>query len=242
VQVGTPATAFATIINSGGDTATGRGIALVSAIPATLSYQTTNPATNTVTGVPDTPFDIPAGTSQTLVLALTPTAPISPADVGLGFDCANSPTAPVITGVNTLLLSASPAPTPDVVAIAVTPSTFFPGPGVLVVDATTHQGAFAVSAINAGASANLTARADTGSASLPLTITLCQTSATSACMSAPAPSVPVTLNSGAGAGLAVFVTATGTVKLNAATNRIFIRFTDGSGVTRGSTSVAVQTQ
>lgn len=71
-------------------------------ISATLSYQTTKPLTNTVTGSPNTPVDIAAGALQTFVLAITPAAPISPTDVHLAFDCANSPPAPTITGVNTL--------------------------------------------------------------------------------------------------------------------------------------------
>ena len=61
VQAGTPATAFATIINAGSVTATSCGISLLTAIPATFSFQTTNPLTNQVTGSPNTPVDIPPG-------------------------------------------------------------------------------------------------------------------------------------------------------------------------------------
>ena len=50
VQVGTFATAFATIINTGSVTATNCGISLVTAIPATFSFQTTNPLTNQAIG------------------------------------------------------------------------------------------------------------------------------------------------------------------------------------------------
>ena len=40
----------------------------------------------------------------------------------------------------------------------------------------------------------------------------------------------------------IFVTGTGTVPFDPASNRIFVRFKDGAGVTRGATSVAVRTQ
>jgi hypothetical protein len=55
VQVGTFATAFATIVNAGSVTATRCGISLVTAIPATFSFQTTNPLTNQAIGFPNIP-------------------------------------------------------------------------------------------------------------------------------------------------------------------------------------------
>src|SRR5215470_5010746 len=62
VQVGATATVFATIINSF-QPATGCRISLVTGIPATFAYQTTNPITNTVTGTPNTPADLAPGGS-----------------------------------------------------------------------------------------------------------------------------------------------------------------------------------
>ena len=85
VQVGTTATAFATIINTSSATATACGLALLTSLPATFSYQTTNPATNQVIGSPNTPVNIAAGAAQSYVFALTPSAPIAPTDVQLSF-------------------------------------------------------------------------------------------------------------------------------------------------------------
>jgi hypothetical protein len=61
VQVGSPATAFATIINAGQALATGCAISPITGIPVTLTFQTTDPATNQVLGFLSTPVDIPAG-------------------------------------------------------------------------------------------------------------------------------------------------------------------------------------
>lgn len=41
---------------------------------------------------------------------------------------------------------------------------------------------------------------------------------------------------------AIFIGAAGTVPFDPARNRVFVRFNDSAGVTRGSTSVAVRTQ
>jgi hypothetical protein len=71
----------------------------MTAVPADFSFQTTDPATNALTGSLNTPVDIAAGAAQSFVLAFTPTAPIEPADVQLRFGCANSEPAPVTPGV-----------------------------------------------------------------------------------------------------------------------------------------------
>jgi hypothetical protein len=54
--------------------------------------------------------------------------------------------------------------------------------------------------------------------------------------------VTTTIAPGATPTFSVFVTGSGTVAFDPANNRIFVRFEDGSGVTRGSTSVAVRTR
>src|SRR5271170_7482691 len=87
VQVGNTATAFATIINGGPSALSGCAIVPVTTIPASFVYQTTNPATNALTGSPNTPASIAAGASQSFVIAFTPTAPFAPTVVMLGFDC-----------------------------------------------------------------------------------------------------------------------------------------------------------
>src|SRR5262249_29248128 len=65
VRVGTGATAFVTVINAGTSAATAVRISAPTSLPGTFSFQTTDPATNQVTGSPNTPVDIAPGHIQT---------------------------------------------------------------------------------------------------------------------------------------------------------------------------------
>ena len=238
VQVGKAATTFATIINSGMSVATSCAIVPVTMVPARFTFQTTDPTSNAVTGTPNTPVDIAPGAAQSYVFAFIPTASFDPTDIKLGFTSTNTDPAPTISGVNTLLLSASATPVPDIVALAATASN----DGILHIPGSTGTAAFAVATVNVGASSTITATANTGSATLPLTITLCQTNPQSGqCISAIGPSVTFTDNANDTPTVAVFATANGTVPFDPANNRIFVEFMDPSGIVRGATSVAVTT-
>lgn len=235
VQVGAPATAFATILNGGPGTAVGCRLAPVPPLPATFAYQTTSSLTNALTGSLNTPADIPAGGGQSFVFALTPTAPIAPTDVQLSFACTNTAPAPTLVGVSTLFLVAAADPVPDPVALAATPTL----DGILTL---ASAGAFAMATVNVGASASLTVAPDTGNASLPLSLSICQTDAGASCLAPPAPSVTTQIDAGATPTFSIFAFATGPIPFLPGTNRIFVRFKDTGGVTRGATSVAVRTQ
>jgi hypothetical protein len=239
VHIGTFTTVFATIINTGSVTATNCGISLATAIVATFSFQTTNPLTNQVTGSPNTPVNIPPGVAQSFVLTLIPSSLIAPIEIQFSFDCSNTNPAPISIGLNTLLLSASITPVPDIVALAATPP---PDPGIVNIPGINGTGVFAVATVNVGAPGNITASADTGGASLPVNLSLCQTNpATGQCISVVGPSVTTQINANATPTFGIFVQGFGNVPFDPAANRIFVRFRDGSGVTRGSTSVAVRT-
>jgi hypothetical protein len=238
-------TAFATIINTGTSTAAGCSIASLNGLPGNFVYQTTNPTTNAVTGSPNTPVNIAAGASQSFVIALTPSAAFAPSNALLGFTCTNVPLAPIHTGLNTLQLSASATPTPDVVALAAT----LQNDGIVhVTGAPTSPngpptGVFAVATDNLGSADTITASANTGAATLPLTITMCQTNPTSGqCLQTPSATVTTTINSSATPTFGIFVTASGTVPFDPANSRIFVQFADSGNAVRGETSVAVETQ
>jgi hypothetical protein len=224
VQVGGTATAFATIINTGTTSLSGCSIAAVNVLPLTFVYQTTNPATNTLTGSPNTPANIAAGASQSFVIAMTPSAAFAPADAAFIFSCTNVPQAPVVTGLNTLLLSASTTPTPDVIALVAT----LQNDGIVhVTHGSPATGVFAVASDNLGSGDTITVATNTGEATLPVTIAICQTNpATGVCLQTPAASVATPINPGATPTFGVFVTASGTVPFDPTNNRIFVTFTD----------------
>jgi len=238
VQVGNPAAAFATIINAGSVTATDCDIAPLTSVQADFAYQTTD-ASNALIGTPGTPVDIAAGANQSYVFAFTPTASFAPVDVRLDFDCSNTDPAPVTVGLNTLVLVADSNPVPDIVALVATLN----GDGIVNLAPT---GVFGAATVNVGTASTITVSADTGDASLPVSIALCETDpATSVCINPTVPTLdPVTIPIAAGATptFAFFVTGADTVPFDPENNRIFVHFKDADGVTRGSTSVAVQTQ
>ncbi len=238
VLVGTPATVFATVINSGPSPATAVSIAPAVAIPATFSYQTTDPMTNLPTGTPNTPVTIPPSGSQSFVLAITPTSAFDPTDLTFTFTGTNTTPSATIVGVNTLLISASVTPVPDIVALVASSD-----PGIVDIPGSSGTGVFAVATVNVGAGATITVSADTGGASLPVSISICQTTpSTGVCQGPAGPSVTTPIDPNATPTFGIFVTGTGIVPFDPSNNRIFVRFTDADGVTRGATSVAVRTQ
>ncbi len=236
VEIGAPATAFATVINDGTVDATGCSLALGTNIPASFSYQAADPTTNAATAALNTPVTIPAGGRGSFIFAIRPSAAFAAEQIAITAGCSNAAAAQVTKGVNTLLLSASTGAVPDMVALAMTASN----DGVLSVSG---SGAFAVATLNAGSADAITATANTGGAGLPLALTLCQTDAGSGqCLAPPTGSVTVKAGAGNAASFAVFATASGTVPFAPDTNRVFVQFTGSDGSMRGTTSVAVRTE
>ena len=241
------ATVFATLLNSGPTTLSNCTIALTDPIsngsapvPLTLIYQTTDPATNALTGSPNTPVSIGANAAQTFVVTfLSPTA-AEFLQQTLSYSCDGTPAAAIEYGVNTADLLFSSAPVPDIIALAATPSQN----GVLTVPFSSGgSAAFAVATINAGSAGALTVTRDAGDAAgLPVGVTMCPTDpANGQCLSAPATSVPVSIAAGVTGTFSVFVSASAAIPFDPAGSRIFIRFLDGNNIEHGATSVAVTT-
>ena len=232
------ATAFATIINAGSTTASSCSIAPLGGLALNFLYQTTDPSTNALIGTANTPIDIAAGAAQSFLIALTPTAALKATNVNFSFACANAAAAPTQIGLNTLLLSASTSPVPDIVALGASGD-----PGIVDIPGTSGTGAFAVATVNLGADATITASANVGAATLPVTLSVCQTvPATGACMAPPAASVTTDIQPNTTPTFGIFATGSGTVPFDPANNRVFVQFADPSGNVRGETSVAVRTQ
>jgi hypothetical protein len=239
IMVGGTATAFATIINPSTTPWNNCFITPVTPLPATFTYQTTDPATNALTGTPNTPVSIPAGGAQSFVFGLTATAPVPPTQITLGFECAYAAPAPVQVGLDTLLLSVSAAPVPDIVALAATPAN----DGILHAAGANGAGAFSVATVNLGAAAAITASASLATAGLPLALAICQTNPVSGqCLAPAGPSATTAIGAGQTPTFAIFAAAAGAVGFDPVNNRIFVQFTDAGGAVRGLTSVAVETQ
>ena len=235
VQICETATVFATIINAGAAPAFGCGILPVTSLPATFVYQTTDPATNALSGFPGTPANIVPGGSQSFVMALTPTAAFAPANVAFSFSCVGVGTAPTNSGVDTVLLSASATAVPDIVALAASGD-----PGRVDIPGDAGTGDFAVATANLGAAAQITASANTGMANLPVKLTICQTDPTSGvCLAVPAATVTTTIAPNATPTFGIFATGNGAVPFDPANNRVFVQFADSNGNVRGETSVVV---
>jgi uncharacterized repeat protein (TIGR02543 family) len=239
--VNSTVTAFATIINSGASAVHGCAIAPIGGLPVDFTYQSTNSLTNALFGNPNTPMDIAANSSKSYVIALTPTAAFAPTALNLSFACSDVPQSSIHAGLNTLLLSASATPVPDIVALVAT----LQNDGIAHLAGTTNQGSgvFAVATVNLGTVAAITATANTGGVSLPLDIKLCQTNPTTGiCISPMGVSTTLIVNNSDTPTFAVFIDRTGPITFDPANSRITVQFADSNGAVRGETSVAVQSQ
>lgn len=239
-QVGTTLSAFVSIINGGNVVATDCRLALDTAIPVAFSYQPTDPVTNTVLGLPNTPTDIAPGAVQSYVVFAELLDAFEPTDTRLRYSCANAEGVAPLSGLNTLLLSGSATPVPDMVALAGTPNAN----GILDLPGTAGSAAFVVASVNVGSAATLTAQVDTFGVSLPLSVGICQTDALGDCLAESAmitDTVAFSALAGATPSFSVFVGGAGFIPDRTAENRIRVVFRDSNDIVRGQTSVAVRT-
>jgi len=242
VQVGTPATLFATILNPGMEDGTNCRIEPDPSVSGSFDYQATNPADNAPIGTRNTPVDISAGGFQTFFVVLTPDQERAPAEVELDFVCDNLALSQPITGVNTFTFSASNPAVPDVVALGATPSA----DGVVTLPVGTRVNVFTVASVNLGIGDALLVSAQLSNPALDASISMCQTDPlTSACINPTVPtSEPIELmvSSQATPTFGVFIASTSDVPFDPANNRIFVRFNEVDGAIRGSTSIALRTE
>jgi streptogramin lyase len=241
VEIGTPATIFATLINSGTTALENCQIALPALPPAglTLGFQTTNPATNALTGTPDTAVTIPGNNgTQTFVVSFAGSAPFTALGMPLDFSCNDAPPAASVLGVDTVDLTLSSTPIADIIALSATATN-----NGIVELPNGGTGAFAVASTNLGVTAAITVSADTGSASLPVALSICQTNpANGQCLAAPASSVTLNYAGGATPTFSIFLQSSGPIAFAPATSRVFVRFEDSNDGLHGSTSVAIETE
>ncbi len=237
VMAGTTATVFATIANGSGAALEDCGASLLFSAPdgLSLSYRTTDPATNQPTGTANQPVAIPAKSTQSFLLAFSAADALTAPGLAPQFSCRNTAPAAALPGIDTVDLTFSTVPIADIVALAATTTP----------DLTLHLadgvGAFAVATLDAGAADTLTVTADTGDTPLPIGIVLCQTDASARCQGSPAAAIPVGFTPNAAPTFSIFVSTTGQIPFAPGTARIFVRFKDSAGRSHGVTSVAVET-
>jgi hypothetical protein len=238
VRVGQSAAAFATMVNSGATALNDCGPVASTSVPATFSFQTTNSATNALSGTPNARVSIPAGGTQSFVVAYQANGAMAPTDVAMNFGCAGVSAANSIVGINTLLLAFSTTPVADMVAVGLSTSN----DGYLRLGS--GPKAFVIATSNVGAAAPMGAQLRPYSPALPLVATVCETNPSTGVCKAPPSSAGVARSVAAGetATWAAFVTATGPIANDPAYNRVEFVFYDNLGVVRGSTSIAVTTQ
>lgn len=196
VSIGSPATYFASIVNSGEETATNCSIsrAGTDGSPTTVSYQTTDSG-NALTGTPDTPATIEAGATQNFVVSVTPSSAWD-GPVALTFTCDNA-TALGRPGVNDVYLNASTGSPPDLITILATPSA----DGVLRIastDAAAAAGGAVINIGSGGGSTDVTAtpRLIGFEDSLGIEVTICETNpSTGTCLAPRAASVDMSVGS-----------------------------------------------
>lgn len=239
VRIGTPATAFASIVNDGSATAANCTIAPTTDIPAAFTFQRTDPETNMAVGAQGQPANILPGGAETFVIGLTPSAEINSQEVQFAFDCANSDPAPSVVGLNSLLLSASTGNEADIIAIIASPSN----DGIARVPGPSGTGFFTVAGINIGNGRAVTVR-PVANAGVPVSLSICETTGTAdgSCLAVPGGSTRTTFLPNALKTYTVFVEGNGTpIPMDLANSRVTVRFTTSDGVVRGATSIAVQT-
>lgn len=233
VQVGQPATVFASVINTSGGDATGCSVTPLTPVSAAFSFQLTD-ASNAPLGDVNTSFAMLAGAAQSLVLRFEPNDEFSPTDVFLEFKCDEGTAALATLGLNSVLLAAASDPVADIIGVTT------------VVDLVASVGSttlFAVGSANVGATDEVSVTVDDGGAGLPLQLALCVTdSTTGACTSEVGTSVSLSYEAATTNSLAVFVSPAERIENDPATNRIFVRFSDENGVVRGTTSTAVRSE
>jgi hypothetical protein len=237
VQVGQDTTAFATLINSSAVSASNCKIAQAGAPVGSFSFQTTDSLTNTPTGFVNNSVNIPAGGSQSFVFTIAPNAVLNGTSLLLAFSCDGFADAPVFPGVNTLTLSASSVPVPDVIAITATQNA----DQIVDIAGLGRFAAYSAAAVNIGVSGNFAVRAEYTGSDGPLTTLICETNAsTGACLVGPSASVQSAIAQNSTSTYAVFATRAGDLPFAPASNRIRLRFTDANSLIAGETGIAAR--
>lgn len=206
---------------------------------ATLAYDLLDDSGQS-RGLNEPVFDIVADGRVDLLLAVTPLRETPPEGAVFfpRLTCSNA-SAAAIEGVNSLRLSITDAPGPDILSIGVTPS----GDGVVRLPTADGTGFMAVAAMNIGLLEDTPIRvvADTGAVQLPVQLSVCETDAAGHCLSSRAAFADTVFSGREAHFFSVFVTAIPGpgVPFDPANARVFLRFISPDGIIRSVTSAAL---
>ena len=245
VELGNPATIFATIINTNQVDLGGCQVSLPSTnatAALSMSYQTTDPATNALTGTPNTPVTIAGNNGvKTFLLSFQSVAALTASAMPLYFGCVGGNIltgAAIVPGVDTVDLVMSSTPVADIIALSATPTN-----NSIIEVPVDGAAAFAVATANIGVTDTITVSVDTGAATLPVAATICQSNSGSGqCLAPPTSAVTLSFAGGTTPTFSVFLQASGTIAFAPASSRVFVRFEDAAKNLHGSTSVAIETK
>jgi uncharacterized protein (DUF1800 family) len=173
-------TVFATMINASDSRRENCRVVLPDGGEISLSYQTTDPATNALTGSPDTPFSLPPRGAQSLLLAFSGADPFD-GELAPSFRCRDTVHAPVSSGVNTLQLSLSYTAEPDIIPVSLALPDL---DGTVKTNRAGGAGLMAVAAVNIGAEgeARIRAIADDATGTFPGAVLICETDPNGLCL------------------------------------------------------------
>jgi len=233
------ATAFATVINTASTPATNCTAVLPGEGDIGLDFQTTDAATNALTGTYNAPFTIAPGGSQSLLLSFRASRSAR-SNASPVITCAGGVTSPSIEGLSTISLNFTTTPSADLIPIAIALPDL---DGVVRLQTPDGLGLMVAAAVNIGPDTTLrvrpVGRMRTASG-FEAGLLVCETSPSGSCLAPPAPWLSLSFVKDQPRTFNVFVLGydTAGVPFDPGANRVRLEFTTTSGTLVGLTSVA----
>lgn len=218
------ATVFATVINAGTQTLSGCRVIKTGSDDVSIDFQTTDSATNALTGASNTPFSLGPGAAQSLLVSFGSLRTFR-GEVGPVIACEGGATSPIISGLSTVNLAFVDQPAPDIIPIALTAS----GDGVVRLPAGDGSGALVLAAVNIGAPQQVAVR-PVGqmrtAAGFVGSLLVCETNASAQCLEPPEPYIDVQFDTNVPRTFSVYVTGVNgpEVVFDPAANRVNVEF------------------
>lgn len=233
-------TVFMTVINGGGAPLTGCYAALPGDSSVGLDYQTTDPATNALTGTLNTPFNLAPGAAQSLLLSFRASRSVRVLAAPV-VACDGGAVTPTMDGLTTVDLNFSSSPQADIIPIALALPDL---DGVVRLASSDGVGLMVTAAVNIGAESTLRVRPVgrmRAASGFEAGLLICETDPSGTCVSSPEPWLSVTFARDVPRTFNVYVLGADTlagVPFDPAGNRVRLEFSTSNGTLVGLTSAA----